>query len=166
MLDTYPASRFPPIPPPDSANPLVSQYDRRACPEGLITRRQLRERALIPGGHGPVAVLRCKASMDLLCEMMLRWRLTPERSGFLQRFATTSNVIFRRRPVMPLAFVTPKAYLSTVAVPLAVICLSSQATEVIVRRTGCVTPQTVNSPRSDPRSADLSALWLRKAISG
>ncbi|MFF8917760.1 RRQRL motif-containing zinc-binding protein [Streptomyces sp. NPDC015032] len=26
----------------------------------LVTRRQLRERGLSPGGHGPVAVLRCK----------------------------------------------------------------------------------------------------------
>ncbi|MZE76763.1 RRQRL motif-containing zinc-binding protein [Streptomyces xinghaiensis] len=40
---------------------LLPEFDRRAGPEGLVTRRQLRERGLSPGGHGPVAVLRCKA---------------------------------------------------------------------------------------------------------
>ncbi|WP_030990024.1 RRQRL motif-containing zinc-binding protein [Streptomyces sp. NRRL WC-3744] len=38
----------------------LPEFDRRACPEGLATRRQLRELGLSPGGHGPVAVLRCK----------------------------------------------------------------------------------------------------------
>ncbi len=38
----------------------LPEYDRRTCPEGLVTRRQLREKGLSPGGHGPVAVLRCK----------------------------------------------------------------------------------------------------------
>lgn len=38
----------------------LEEYDRRTCPEGLVTRRQLREKGLSPGGHGPVAVLRCK----------------------------------------------------------------------------------------------------------
>ncbi|MFD9794747.1 RRQRL motif-containing zinc-binding protein [Streptomyces sp. NPDC059070] len=38
----------------------LEEFDRRSCPEGLVTRRQLRERGLCPGGHGPVAVLRCK----------------------------------------------------------------------------------------------------------
>ncbi|WRZ77136.1 hypothetical protein OG251_36030 [Streptomyces sp. NBC_01237] len=38
---------------------MVSEHDRSACPEELVTRRQLRERDLSPGGHGPVAVLRC-----------------------------------------------------------------------------------------------------------
>ncbi|MFJ4858642.1 RRQRL motif-containing zinc-binding protein [Streptomyces sp. NPDC088730] len=38
----------------------LEEFDRRACPEGLVTRRQLRELGLSPGGHGPVAVLRCK----------------------------------------------------------------------------------------------------------
>ena len=104
--------------------------------------------------------------MDVLCGMRLRWRPTTERPGLLQRLATTSKVIFRRRPVIPLAFVTPKAYLSIVAVPLAVIRLSSQAPEVIVTRTGCVTPQAVNSPCSVASWADLSRLWLRKLISG
>ncbi|MEU0655475.1 hypothetical protein ABZ485_24985 [Streptomyces albogriseolus] len=40
---------------------MLPEYDRRVCPEGLVTRRQLREKGLSPGGHGPVAVLRCKA---------------------------------------------------------------------------------------------------------
>src|SRR5690606_9423945 len=39
----------------------LPEFDRRACPEDLLTRRQLRERGLSPGGHSPVAVLRCKA---------------------------------------------------------------------------------------------------------
>ena len=39
---------------------MLPEFDRRACPEDLVTRRQLRERGLSPGGHGPVAVLRCK----------------------------------------------------------------------------------------------------------
>ncbi|MFD3505213.1 RRQRL motif-containing zinc-binding protein [Streptomyces sp. NPDC058678] len=39
---------------------MASEYDRRTCPEGLVTRRQLREWGLSPGGHGPVGVLRCK----------------------------------------------------------------------------------------------------------
>ncbi|MFH8753345.1 RRQRL motif-containing zinc-binding protein [Streptomyces rimosus] len=39
----------------------LPEVDRRACPKGLVTRRQLREKGLSPGGHGPVAVLRCKA---------------------------------------------------------------------------------------------------------
>ncbi|MEU1789149.1 RRQRL motif-containing zinc-binding protein [Streptomyces sparsogenes] len=39
----------------------LPEYDRSAVPEGLATRRQLRALNLSPGGHGPVAVLRCKA---------------------------------------------------------------------------------------------------------
>ncbi|SFD74347.1 RRQRL motif-containing zinc-binding protein [Streptomyces aidingensis] len=35
-------------------------YDWKAAPEGLVTRRQLRARGLSPGGHGPVAQLRCR----------------------------------------------------------------------------------------------------------
>ncbi|MET9568475.1 RRQRL motif-containing zinc-binding protein [Streptomyces virginiae] len=38
----------------------LPEHDRGAIPEGLLTRRQLRERGLSPGGHDPVAVLRCK----------------------------------------------------------------------------------------------------------
>ncbi|MFE6885834.1 RRQRL motif-containing zinc-binding protein [Streptomyces sp. NPDC057702] len=39
----------------------LPEYDRHVCPQSLVTRRQLRERGLSPGGHGPVAVLRCKS---------------------------------------------------------------------------------------------------------
>ncbi|MEU0272458.1 RRQRL motif-containing zinc-binding protein [Streptomyces sp. NPDC006307] len=39
----------------------LPEHDRGAVPEGLLTRRQLRERGLSPGGHDPVAILRCKA---------------------------------------------------------------------------------------------------------
>jgi hypothetical protein len=39
----------------------LPEYDRSAVPEGLVTRRQLRALNLSPGGHEPVAVLRCKA---------------------------------------------------------------------------------------------------------
>ncbi|MER5227125.1 RRQRL motif-containing zinc-binding protein [Streptomyces flaveus] len=38
----------------------LPEFDRGACPEHLVTRRQLRALNLSPGGHGPVAVLRCK----------------------------------------------------------------------------------------------------------
>ncbi|MGW2425562.1 RRQRL motif-containing zinc-binding protein [Streptomyces sp. NPDC001709] len=38
----------------------LPEHDRGAVPEGLVTRRQLRELGLSPGGHDPVAVLRCK----------------------------------------------------------------------------------------------------------
>ncbi|MER8160022.1 RRQRL motif-containing zinc-binding protein [Streptomyces sp. NPDC094472] len=38
----------------------LPEYDRRAVPQGLVTRRQLREMNRSPGGHAPVAVLRCK----------------------------------------------------------------------------------------------------------
>lgn len=39
----------------------LPEYDRGAVPGGLLTRRQLRDQQLSPGGHDPVAVLRCKA---------------------------------------------------------------------------------------------------------
>ncbi|RPK27515.1 hypothetical protein EES37_36975 [Streptomyces sp. ADI91-18] len=38
----------------------LPEHDRGAIPEGLLTRRQLREKGLSPGGHDPVAILRCK----------------------------------------------------------------------------------------------------------
>ncbi|MFP8945215.1 RRQRL motif-containing zinc-binding protein [Streptomyces fenghuangensis] len=38
----------------------LPEHDRGACPDHLVTRRQLRALGLSPGGHGPVAVLRCK----------------------------------------------------------------------------------------------------------
>ncbi|CAM5676328.1 RRQRL motif-containing zinc-binding protein [Streptomyces griseomycini] len=39
----------------------LPEHDRGAAPEGLATRRQLRALGLSPGGHDPVAVLRCRA---------------------------------------------------------------------------------------------------------
>lgn len=40
---------------------LLPEYDRGAVPEGLVTRRQLRDMGLSPGGNdGPVGILRCK----------------------------------------------------------------------------------------------------------
>ncbi|AXK34674.1 hypothetical protein DVA86_20495 [Streptomyces armeniacus] len=38
----------------------IPEYDRDSCPAHLVTRRQMRDRNLSPGGHEPVAVLRCK----------------------------------------------------------------------------------------------------------
>lgn len=59
MLAT--TSRFASGRPSESANPLVSEYDRSAVPEGLATRRQLRDMGLSPGSNkGTVAILRCK----------------------------------------------------------------------------------------------------------
>ncbi|MFE4425086.1 RRQRL motif-containing zinc-binding protein [Streptomyces sp. NPDC056817] len=55
------ASAFPRESPSDAANPLVSEYDWQTAPEGLATRRQLRAARLRPGGHEPVAILRCRA---------------------------------------------------------------------------------------------------------
>lgn len=55
-----PSSGFRREHPSDSANPLVSEFDRTAVPENLLTRRQLRDQGLSPGGQDPVAVLRCK----------------------------------------------------------------------------------------------------------
>ncbi|GHD52239.1 RRQRL motif-containing zinc-binding protein [Streptomyces galbus] len=37
----------------------LPEYDRGACPDHLVTRRQLRAREVSPGGYGPVAILRC-----------------------------------------------------------------------------------------------------------
>ncbi|MFE2473138.1 RRQRL motif-containing zinc-binding protein [Streptomyces mirabilis] len=38
----------------------LPEFDRTAVPENLLTRRQLRDQGLSPGGQDPVAVLRCK----------------------------------------------------------------------------------------------------------
>ncbi len=38
----------------------LPECDRKAVPPGLLTRRQLREKGLSPGGHDPVEILRCK----------------------------------------------------------------------------------------------------------
>ncbi|MEU3774229.1 RRQRL motif-containing zinc-binding protein [Streptomyces sp. NPDC032472] len=42
------------------SNATLPEHDRGAIPKGLLTRRQLRDKGLSPGGHDPVAVLRCK----------------------------------------------------------------------------------------------------------
>ena len=40
----------------------LEEYDRGACPDHLLTRRQLRDALLSPGGNrGPVAILRLQA---------------------------------------------------------------------------------------------------------
>ncbi|MEU9438389.1 RRQRL motif-containing zinc-binding protein [Streptomyces sp. NPDC048252] len=39
----------------------LPEYDQGACPDHLVTRRQLRDRGLCPGRGKVVAILRCKA---------------------------------------------------------------------------------------------------------
>ncbi|MFE7757631.1 RRQRL motif-containing zinc-binding protein [Streptomyces sp. NPDC057429] len=39
----------------------IQTFDWQASPDGLATRRQLRALGLRPGGHDPVAQLRCRA---------------------------------------------------------------------------------------------------------
>ncbi|GAA2638628.1 RRQRL motif-containing zinc-binding protein [Streptomyces axinellae] len=59
----------------------LPEYDRSTVPEGLVTRRQLRELGLSPGGNeGPVAILRCK-----LCATRPQWSCTRPTRGFLLR---------------------------------------------------------------------------------
>jgi hypothetical protein len=60
---------------------LLPEYDRSAVPEGLVTRRQLRDMGLSPGDNdGPVAILRCK-----LCATRPQWSCTHPTRGFLLR---------------------------------------------------------------------------------
>ncbi|MFE0358053.1 RRQRL motif-containing zinc-binding protein [Streptomyces nigra] len=74
-------SEFTDRPPSESANPLVSEYDRSTVPEGLVTRRQLREMGLSPGGNeGPVAILRCR-----LCATRPQWSCRHPTRGYLLR---------------------------------------------------------------------------------
>ena len=40
---------------------IIDTFDWQASPDGLATRRQLRVLGLRPGGHDPVAQLRCRA---------------------------------------------------------------------------------------------------------
>ncbi|MFJ2745358.1 RRQRL motif-containing zinc-binding protein [Streptomyces sp. NPDC087440] len=56
------------------------EYDRADCPEGLATRRQLRERELRPGGQTPVAVLCCR-----VCANRPQWSCRHPTRGFLLR---------------------------------------------------------------------------------
>ncbi|MFF7098341.1 RRQRL motif-containing zinc-binding protein [Streptomyces rubradiris] len=57
----------------------LPEFDRRAVPEGLATRRQLRDMGLSPGDNeGPVAIVRCK-----LCATRPQWLCTHPTRGFL-----------------------------------------------------------------------------------
>jgi hypothetical protein len=59
----------------------LPEYDRGAVPEGLVTRRQLRDMDLSPGGNKePVAILRCKG-----CSYRPQWSCTHPTRGFLLR---------------------------------------------------------------------------------
>ncbi|MER7898930.1 RRQRL motif-containing zinc-binding protein [Streptomyces sp. NPDC096046] len=66
------------VPRSDAALP---EYDRSTVPEGLVTRRQLREMGLSPGDNeGPVAILRCK-----LCATRPQWSCRHPTRGYLLR---------------------------------------------------------------------------------
>jgi hypothetical protein len=60
---------------------MLPEFDRGAVPEGLVTRRQLRDMGLSPGGNdGPVAILRCK-----WCSYRPQWSCIHPTRGFLLR---------------------------------------------------------------------------------
>lgn len=60
---------------------LLPEYDRGAVPNGLATRRQLRDRGFSPGHNdGPVAILRCKG-----CAYRPQWSCRHPTRGFLLR---------------------------------------------------------------------------------
>ncbi|MFC9816032.1 RRQRL motif-containing zinc-binding protein [Streptomyces virginiae] len=62
-------------------NATLPEYDRSTVPEGLVTRRQLRDLQLSPGGNeGPVAILRCK-----LCATRPQWSCRHPTRGYLLR---------------------------------------------------------------------------------
>lgn len=66
------------VPRSDAALP---EHDRSMVPEGLVTRRQLREMGLSPGGNeGPVAILRCR-----LCATRPQWSCRHPTRGYLLR---------------------------------------------------------------------------------
>ncbi|MFJ8848525.1 RRQRL motif-containing zinc-binding protein [Streptomyces cyaneofuscatus] len=66
------------VPRSDAALP---EFDRGAVPEGLVTRRVLREMGLSPGDNeGPVAILRCR-----LCATRPQWSCRHPTRGFLLR---------------------------------------------------------------------------------
>ncbi|WP_435239965.1 RRQRL motif-containing zinc-binding protein [Streptomyces sp. YPW6] len=59
----------------------LPEFDRGAVPEGLVTRRALREMGLSPGDNeGPVAILRCR-----LCATRPNWSCRHPTRGFLLR---------------------------------------------------------------------------------
>ncbi|WP_327713760.1 hypothetical protein OG912_38380 (plasmid) [Streptomyces sp. NBC_00464] len=58
---------------------MLPEYDRGAVPEGLVTRRTLRDMGLSPGDNeGPVAILRCR-----LCATRPQWSCRHPTRGFL-----------------------------------------------------------------------------------
>ncbi|MEV7317301.1 RRQRL motif-containing zinc-binding protein [Streptomyces microflavus] len=60
---------------------LLLEFDRGTVPEGLVTRRALREMGLSPGDdQGPVAILRCR-----LCATRPNWSCRHPTRGFLLR---------------------------------------------------------------------------------
>ncbi|MFF9690536.1 RRQRL motif-containing zinc-binding protein, partial [Streptomyces sp. NPDC014623] len=59
----------------------LPEFDRGAVPEGLVTRRTLRDMGLSPGDNeGPVAILRCR-----LCATRPQWSCRHPTRGFLLR---------------------------------------------------------------------------------
>lgn len=58
----------------------LPEHDRAAIPEGLATRRQLRDLGLSPGGQEPVAILRCR-----LCATRPQWSCRHPTRGLLLR---------------------------------------------------------------------------------
>ncbi|MFE4279722.1 RRQRL motif-containing zinc-binding protein [Streptomyces goshikiensis] len=59
----------------------LPEFDRGTVPEGLVTRRTLRDMQLSPGGNqGPVAILRCR-----LCATRPQWSCRHPTRGFLLR---------------------------------------------------------------------------------
>ncbi len=58
----------------------LPEYDPGAHPEGLLTRRQLRDEGLSPGGHDPVGILRCKA-----CAYRPQWSCVHPTRAWLWR---------------------------------------------------------------------------------
>ncbi|GGP80432.1 RRQRL motif-containing zinc-binding protein [Streptomyces melanogenes] len=66
------------VPRSDAALP---EYDHSTVPEGLVTKRQLREMGPSPGDNeGAVAILRCK-----LCATRPQWSCTHPTRSFLLR---------------------------------------------------------------------------------
>ncbi|MFF3531385.1 RRQRL motif-containing zinc-binding protein [Streptomyces rubiginosohelvolus] len=60
---------------------LLPEYDRGTVPEGLVTRRVLRDMGLSPGDNdGPVAILRCRR-----CATRPNWSCRHPTRGFLLR---------------------------------------------------------------------------------
>lgn len=58
----------------------LPEYDRTAVPEGMVTRRQMRDLGLAPGGQEPVAILRCR-----LCATRPQWSCRHPTRGLLLR---------------------------------------------------------------------------------